>query len=64
MTNRPEELLAAKQEADKQKRQFAEFARKASGGRGAEMEAGLEFKEHDRLPDQQNHLKDVENLRK
>ncbi|WP_339314948.1 hypothetical protein [Paenibacillus sp. FSL R10-2734] len=59
MTNQdPKELLKQKHELDEQKRQFTNFARSASGH--GEIEAGQEFS-NDRIPDEQNRMKSVEN---
>ncbi|MNC66164.1 hypothetical protein D3C75_1165350 [compost metagenome] len=61
MTNQdPQELLKQKHELDEQKRQFTNFARAVSGP--GELEAGQEFS-NDRLPDDQNRMKSVENRR-
>lgn len=54
----PQELLKRKHEMDEQKRQFTNFARSVS--EGGEVEAGQEFSV-DRLPDDQNRMKSVEN---
>ncbi|WP_379127332.1 hypothetical protein [Paenibacillus sp. sgz500958] len=56
----PQELLKQKHEMDEQKRQFTNFARSASGH--TESEAGQEFS-NDRVPDDQNRMKSVENKR-
>lgn len=53
-----QELLKLKHEQDEHKRQFTNFARAASGHK--ELEAGQEFS-NDRLPDDQNRMKSVEN---
>jgi hypothetical protein len=59
MTNQdPQELLKSKHKLDEQKRQFTNFARSASGH--GEVEAGQEFS-NDRVPDDQNRMKSVEN---
>ncbi|GGG08790.1 hypothetical protein GCM10010912_61700 [Paenibacillus albidus] len=59
MTNQdPQELLKRKHELDEQKRQFTNFSRGACGP--SELEAGQEFS-NDRLPDDQNRMKSVEN---
>lgn len=61
MTNQdPKELLKQKHEQDEHKRQFTNFARQASGH--GEIEAGQEFS-NDRVPDDQNRMKSVENRR-
>jgi hypothetical protein len=61
MTNQdPQELLKQKHEMDEQKRQFTNFSRSVSGQ--GELEAGQEFS-NDRLPDDQNRMKSVENRR-
>ncbi|WP_042198932.1 hypothetical protein [Paenibacillus camerounensis] len=57
-TQDPKELLKKKHELDEQKKQFTNFARSASGH--GESEAGQEFS-NDRLPDDQNRMKSVEN---
>jgi len=54
----PKELLKLKHEQDEHKRQFTNFARSASGH--SEVEAGQEFSV-DRVPDDQNRMKSVEN---
>ncbi|WP_249898867.1 hypothetical protein [Paenibacillus sp. PK3_47] len=59
-TQDPQELLKLKHEMDEQKRQFTNFARSVSAG--GEVEAGQEFS-NDRLPDDQNRMKSVENKR-
>ncbi|WP_379152429.1 hypothetical protein [Paenibacillus sp. sgz5001063] len=59
-TQDPEELLKKKHEMDEQKRQFTNFAKAASGH--VELEAGQEFS-NDRVPDDQNRMKSVENRR-
>ncbi|MEC0125246.1 hypothetical protein [Paenibacillus pabuli] len=56
----PQELLKQKHELDEQKRQFTHFSRAVSGP--GEVEAGQEFS-HDRVPDDQNRMKSVENKR-
>lgn len=59
MTNQdPRELLKQKRELDEHKRQFTNFARGACGQ--GEIEAGQEFS-IDRVPDDQNRMKSVEN---
>ncbi|MGF7047290.1 hypothetical protein J2T13_001795 [Paenibacillus sp. DS2015] len=59
MTNQdPQELLKQKHELDEQKRQFTNFAR-GNCGHG-EVEAGQEFS-NDRMLDDQNRMKSVEN---
>ncbi|MBT2770897.1 hypothetical protein J7J47_01450 [Halomonas sp. ISL-60] len=61
MTNQdPQELLKQKHELDEQKRKFTNFSRGASGH--GELEAGQEFS-NDRVPDDQNRMKSVENKR-
>ncbi|OZB98755.1 hypothetical protein [Paenibacillus sp. XY044] len=57
-TQDPKKILKQKHELDEQKSEFTEFARKQSGH--TEMEAGQEFG-HDRVPDDQNRMKSVEN---
>ncbi|GIP61010.1 hypothetical protein [Paenibacillus woosongensis] len=59
LTNDPQELLAAKQEADKQKLQFTSFVRSVSGD--APTEKGQVVEPQHRETDQQNNMKDVEN---
>lgn len=59
-TQDPQELLKLKHEQDEEKRQFTNFARAVS--EGGEVEAGQEFS-IDRLPDDQNRMKSVENRR-
>ncbi len=54
----PQKLLKQKHKLDEQKRQFTNFARSASGH--GELEAGQEFS-NDRVPDDQNRMKSVEN---
>ncbi|MGC5772232.1 hypothetical protein [Paenibacillus pabuli] len=56
----PQELLKQKHDLDEQKAQFTHFSRAVSGH--SEVEAGQEFS-HDRLPDDQNRMKSVENRR-
>ncbi|MGN7412879.1 hypothetical protein [Paenibacillus sp. SAF-068] len=56
----PQELLKQKHEQDEQKRQFTNFSRNISGH--GEVEAGQEFSV-DRVPDDQNRMKSVENKR-
>lgn len=56
----PKELLKRKHELDEQKRQFTNFSRSVSGE--GEVEAGQEFS-NDRVPDDQNRMKSVENRR-
>ncbi|MEK4058392.1 MULTISPECIES: hypothetical protein [Paenibacillus] len=61
MTNQdPQELLKRKHEMDEQKRQFTNFSRSVCGH--GELEAGQEFS-IDRVPDDQNRMKSVENKR-
>ncbi|WNS45225.1 hypothetical protein [Paenibacillus sp. MMS20-IR301] len=61
MTNQdPQELLKLKHAQDEQKRQFTNFARNVSSD--GEVEAGQEFSV-DRVPDDQNRMKSVENKR-
>ena len=61
MTNQdPKELLKKKHEQDEHKRQFTNFARRVSDH--GEIEAGQEFS-NDRVPDDQNRMKSVENRR-
>ncbi|KQY94196.1 MULTISPECIES: hypothetical protein [Paenibacillus] len=61
MTNQdPQQLLQQKHEQDEHKRQFTQFSRNISGH--GEMEAGQEFS-HDRVSDDQNRMKSVENRR-
>ncbi|SET26343.1 hypothetical protein [Paenibacillus sp. NFR01] len=61
MTNQdPQELLNQKHKLDEQKRQFTNFSRSVSGH--GELEAGQEFS-HDRISDDQNRMKSVENRR-
>lgn len=61
MTNQdPKELLKQKHELDEKKSQFTNFVRGTMGH--SELEAGQEFSE-DRLPDDQNRMKSVENRR-
>lgn len=57
-TQDPKELLKKKHEMDEQKRQFTNFAR--SVNEHGEVEAGQEFS-NDRLSDDQNRMKSVEN---
>lgn len=59
-TQDPKELLKKKHELDEQKRQFTNFARSVSGH--TEAEAGQEFS-NDRISDDQNRMKSVENKR-
>lgn len=56
----PQELLKQKHELDEQKRQFTNFSRNISGH--GQVEAGQEFSV-DRVPDDQNRMKSVENRR-
>ncbi|MCM3782522.1 hypothetical protein M3231_06025 [Neobacillus mesonae] len=56
----PQELLQQKHKLDEQKKQFSNFARSVSGH--GELEAGQEFS-HDRMDDDQNRMKSVENKR-
>ncbi|WP_151736927.1 hypothetical protein [Paenibacillus tengchongensis] len=59
MTNQdPQELLKLKHAMDEHKRQFTNFAKSVCGE--GEAEAGQEFSS-DRLPDDQNRMKSVEN---
>lgn len=61
MTNQdPQELLRLKHEQDEHKKQFTNFAHSISDD--GEVEAGQEFS-NDRLPDDQNRMKSVENRR-
>ncbi|AIQ30036.1 hypothetical protein P40081_19130 [Paenibacillus sp. FSL P4-0081] len=61
MTNQdPKELLRLKHEQDEHKKQFTNFARSVSAH--GEAEAGQEFSV-DRVPDDQNRMKSVENKR-
>lgn len=61
MTNQdPQELLKGKHKMDEQKRQFTHMSRNASGR--SELEVGQEFSD-DRLSDDQNRMKSVENRR-
>ncbi|MNI36392.1 hypothetical protein D3C73_904400 [compost metagenome] len=57
-TQDPKELLKQKHKLDEQKRQFTNFARSVS--EHGEAEAGQEFS-IDRVPDDQNRMKSVEN---
>ncbi|QSF47445.1 hypothetical protein [Paenibacillus tianjinensis] len=57
-TQDPQELLKLKHEQDDEKRQFTNFARAVSAH--GEVEAGQE-NSNDRLPDDQNRMKSVEN---
>ncbi len=57
-TQDPQELLKLKHEQDEEKREFTNFARSVSGH--GEVEAGQE-NSNDRLPDDQNRMKSVEN---
>ncbi|MFD1906674.1 hypothetical protein ACFSQ7_25795 [Paenibacillus rhizoplanae] len=50
--------MKLKHEQDEEKRQFTTFARAVS--EDGEVEAGQEFS-HDRVPDDQNRMKSVEN---
>lgn len=59
-TQDPKELLKLKHDMDEQKRQFTNFSRSISAD--GEVEAGQEFS-NDRLPDDQNRMKSVENRR-
>lgn len=52
------ELLKSKQKLDEQKQEFASFAHQVMNT--GETEAGQEFS-NDRVPDEQNRLKDQEN---
>ncbi|MNW19062.1 hypothetical protein D3C71_2188870 [compost metagenome] len=56
----PQKLLKQKHKLDEEKKQFTNFARSVSGH--GEVEAGQEFST-DRLPDEQNRMKSVENRR-
>ncbi|WP_145317342.1 MULTISPECIES: hypothetical protein [Paenibacillus] len=56
----PQELLKQKHELDEHKKQFTQFSRNVSGH--GEVEAGQEFS-NDRLDDDQNRMKSVENKR-
>ncbi|WP_433753636.1 hypothetical protein [Paenibacillus amylolyticus] len=56
----PQELLQQKHEQDEHKKQFTQFSRNVSGH--GEVEAGQEFS-NDRLDDDQNRMKTVENKR-
>jgi hypothetical protein len=60
-TQDPHELLKHKQEMNQHKQEFASFAR--SVVEGGEAPAGQQFS-HDHEPDEQNRMKDTENLRK
>jgi hypothetical protein len=61
MTNQdPQELLRLKHEQDEHKKQFTNFAHSITDD--GEVEAGQEFS-NDRLPDDQNRMKSVENRR-
>lgn len=59
LTNNPKELLKAKQELNKQKEQYASFVHNLSGDVPADQ--GLVSEQQHREPDDQNHMKDVEN---
>ncbi len=59
LTNDPQELLQAKQQADKQKAQFSSFVRSVSGE--VPTEKGQVVEPQHRETDQQNNMKDVEN---